>query len=138
MMVRIGHCKQGLQFEGDVAKIEVMEDIQKVAYILTDWDRSERIIYADKIYSVIRIGNKEFSSRLTGELSVDGKPTTYDLASDFENARAKLISMGVDIDRISFYLPDEHGFIKRYGPMPLDEAQAICYEYWFRKGGEPE
>ena len=129
MNIKLCHCKQGLLFEGDIAKLEVIEQDSNVRFIITDWENKERDILADNKYTICRIGNKKDSQRPDGWLSRSGKPTTYDLAVDFANARKKLIDMGVDIDKISFYLP-ETGYMHKYGPMPLDEAQQICYEFW--------
>ena len=130
MRILIGHCKQGLLFDGEAGKIEIIEQDEHTRYIVTMWDGSEKEILAENKYAVIKIGNKKDSQRPDGWLSRDGKPTTYDLAVDYANARKKLIDMGVDIDRISFFMPSETGYMRMYGPMPLDEAQQICYEHW--------
>lgn len=130
MNIKLCHCKHGLLFEGDIAKLEVIEQDSNVRFIITDWENKERDILADNKYTVCRIGNKQDSQRPDGWLSRNGKPTTYDLAVDYANARKKLIDMGVDIDKIRFYLPSETEYMHMYGPMPLDEAQQICYEFW--------
>ena len=132
MRILIGHCKQGLLCDEEAAKIEIIEQDTKTRYIISLWDGSEKEILADNKYTVIKIGNKKDSQRPDGWLSRSGKPTTYDIANNYPAAREKLINMGVDIDRISFFLPDASGYMHMYGPMPLDEAQQICYEYWMK------
>ena len=130
MNIRIGHCKQGILFSGDVAKLEIIEQDNKIRYILHDWDGTERDILAENQYTVLRIGNKKDSSRPNGWLSSDGKPTTYDLEARFDEAVKTLKEAGVDTERISFYLPNKNGWLQPYGPMPAEEARTICMEYW--------
>lgn len=136
MRVKICNCKYGVVFEGDVATIEAIEQDDKIRYIVKMFDGEERDFLATNKYTLVRIGDKEDSTKPEEWfLSTKGRPTTYDIAAYFESSRAKLIEMGADLDKISFYLPNNRGlFINKYGPMPLDEAQQMCYDYWFGEG----
>lgn len=53
------------------------------------------------------------------------KPTTYDIATQFDKAVEALKKAGVDTENITFWLPDG-----MHGPMPIEKAKEICKAYW--------
>ena len=61
------------------------------------------------------------------------KPSAYDLATRTDEAIAELKSSGVDMSKVYVWLPDGHGWMKQYGPMPAEEAARKCKEYYGTK-----
>ena len=130
MRIKICHSKYGVLIDREVKKIEVIEQDEKLMIIATDWGNLEHNIVCDNMYTVLRIGDKSKAQKRLIDIGIDKGPTTWDLARDFDAAVQELEKNNVDTNKICFYLPDGEGWMKHYGPMPVEEARKICVEYW--------
>ena len=130
MKIKICHSKYGVCFDGDAAKIEEIEQDDKITFVVTDYDGSERKIVCENEYTVVRIGDKEKSQK---KKFFQPKQTTWDLVRDFDRAIQTMKEANVDTEHLHFYLPGPYGWMTHYGPMSAEEAYLKCKEYWESK-----
>lgn len=133
MKIKICSSELGVLFDDEAAKIEAIEQDDKILFVITDWDGKEREILSHNIYTVVKLGEAK-ENRVSGLLDTKGKPTSWDLASRYEDSIRILQEMGVDLEKLYFYLPREDGFVELHGPMPAAEARDICRKYWRVEG----